>query len=182
MKSLLRKWMFFEPLPFVKRVVYIATPFRGSFRAQGWVRRIIQRIVSLPLSILSLPVDIAKKDPNIVSELLGQTKLPFEFRNKMPTSIDSMSPQNPVLQTLAKMPVASGVKAHSIIAIDGDEEPPNGDDGVVEYKSAQQDEVESEYIVRSFHSCQGHPLTIEEVRRILLEHLESLSTTTKMGG
>ena len=92
MKSLLRKWMFFEPLPFVKRVVYIATPFRGSFRAQGWVRRIIQRIVSLPLSILSLPVDIAKKDPNIVSELLGQTKLPFEFRNKMPASIHSMSP------------------------------------------------------------------------------------------
>lgn len=173
-KSTLRKWMFFEPLPFVKRVVYISTPFRGSFRAQGWVRSIIQRLVSLPLTILSLPVDIAKKEPNAISDLLGQTKLPFEFRKKMPTSIDSMSPVNPVLQTLAKMPVAPGVKTHSIIAIDGDEEPPNGNDGVVEYKSAHQDGVESEYIVRSPHSCQGHPLTIEEVRRILLEHLESI--------
>jgi len=73
---------------------------------------------------------------------------------------------------LAKMPVAPGVKAHSIIAIDGDEEPPSGNDGVVEYKSAYQEGVESEYIVRSGHSCQGHPLTIEEVRRILLEHLK----------
>ncbi len=181
MKSMLRKWMFFEPLPFVKRVVYIATPFRGSFRAQGWVRSLIQRIVSLPINILSLPMDIVNKNPNVIKDLLGQTKLPLEFRNKMPTSIDSMSPQNPVLQTLAKMPVASGVKAHSIIAIDGDEEPPNGDDGVVEYKSAQQDEVESEYIVRSFHSCQGHPLTIEEVRRILLEHLKSISQTSGVG-
>ena len=86
-----------------------------------------------------------------------------------------MSPSNPLLQTLATMPVAPGVKAHSIIAIDGDDEPPKGDDGVVEYKSAHQEGVESEYIVRSGHSCQGHPLTIEEVRRILLEHLKSIS-------
>jgi pimeloyl-ACP methyl ester carboxylesterase len=173
-KSTLRKWMFFEPLPFVKRVVYISTPFRGSFRAQGWVRSIIQRLVSLPLTILSLPVDIAKKEPNVISDLLGQTKLPFEFRNRMPTSVDSMSPLNPVLQTLAKMPVVPGVKTHSIISIDGDDEPPKGNDGVVEYTSAHQDGVESEYIVRSPHSCQGHPLTIEEVRRILLEHLKSV--------
>jgi hypothetical protein len=174
MKSLLRKWMFFEPLPFVKRVVYISTPFRGSFRAQGWVRSIIQRLVSLPLSILSLPVDIAKKEPNVISNLLSQTKLPVEFRNKMPTSVDGMSPSNPLLQALAKMPVAPGVKTLSIISIAGDDEPPNGNDGVVEYRSAHQDGVESEYIVRSPHSCQGHPLTIEEVRRILLEHLESI--------
>jgi pimeloyl-ACP methyl ester carboxylesterase len=173
-KSMLRKWMFFEPLPFVKRVVYISTPFRGSFRAQGWVRSIIQRLVSLPLTILSLPVDIAKKEPNVISNLLSQTKLPVEFRNKMPTSVDGMSPSNPVLQALAKMPVAPGVRTHSIISIDGDDEPPNGNDGVVEYKSAHQEGVESEYIVRSPHSCQGHPLTIEEVRRILLEHLESI--------
>jgi pimeloyl-ACP methyl ester carboxylesterase len=173
-KATLRKWAFSEPLPFVKRVVYISTPFRGSFRAQGWVRSIVHRLVSLPLTILSLPVDIAKNNPNVIRDLLGQTKLPFEFRNRMPTSIDSMSPLNPVLQTLAKMPVAPGVKTHSIISIDGDEDPPNGNDGVVEYTSAHQDGVESEYIVRSPHSCQGHPLTIEEVRRILLEHLKSV--------
>jgi len=100
----------------------------------------------------------------------------------MPTSVDGMSHKNPVLQTLAKMPVAPGVKTHSVIAIDGDQEPPDGNDGVVEYKSAHQDGVESEYLVRSFHSCQGHPLVIEEVRRILLEHLESISTTTGDGG
>ena len=44
-------------------------------------------------------------------------------------------------------------------------------DGVVDYSSAHIDNVESEYIVRTGHSAQGHPLTIEEVRRILLHHL-----------
>ena len=31
--------------------------------------------------------------------------------------------------------------------------------------------AESEYVVRAGHSCQDHPLTIAEVRRILLQHL-----------
>ena len=45
-----------------------------------------------------------------------------------------------------------------------------GDDGVVEYKSAHIEGVESELVVRSHHSVQGHPDAIEEVRRILLLH------------
>jgi hypothetical protein len=173
MKSLLRKWFLFEPLPFVKRVVYIAAPFRGSFQAKGWVRSIIQRIVSLPMDVLTLPYNVVAGNPNMLGDLFSQMKLPFEIGNKLPSSIDSMSPSNPLMRTLAELPVVPGVKTHTIIAIDGDEEPPDGDDGVVEYKSAHQEGVESEYIVRSPHSCQGNPLTIEEVRRILLEHLKS---------
>jgi hypothetical protein len=42
---------------------------------------------------------------------------------------------------------------------------------VVEFTSAHADGVESEPVVRSAHSCQDHPETIDEVRRILLEHL-----------
>ena len=41
------------------------------------------------------------------------------------------------------------------------------------------DGMESEFIVRSGHSCQGHPFTIEEVRRILLEHLGTQATPTQ---
>jgi hypothetical protein len=36
------------------------------------------------------------------------------------------------------------------------------------------DYAASEFIVRSFHSCQDKPSTIEEVRRILLAHLSAL--------
>ena len=42
---------------------------------------------------------------------------------------------------------------------------------MVKYTSAHVDYAESEFIVRSGHSCQGNPLTIEEVRRILLRQL-----------
>ena len=76
---------------------------------------------------------------------------------------------------LAEIPVATNVHAHSIIAVKAKfPEIRTGNDGVVEYKSAHVDYVESEFVVRSYHSCQDKPETIEEVRRILHEHLDSL--------
>lgn len=41
---------------------------------------------------------------------------------------------------------------------------------MVKYTSAHIDGVDSELVVRSGHSLQQHPHTIEEVRRILLLH------------
>ncbi len=48
-----------------------------------------------------------------------------------------------------------------------------GGDGVVKYSSAHVEYVESEFM-RSFHTCLEKPAAIEEVRRILYEHLEQL--------
>ena len=56
----------------------------------------------------------------------------------------------------------------------GDGDYRQGKDGLVAYPSAHVDYAASEFIVRSFHSCQDKPPTIEEVRRILLEHLSAL--------
>jgi hypothetical protein len=58
--------------------------------------------------------------------------------------------------------------------VKGDGAPETGDDGVVKYQSAHLDYVASELVVRSGHTCQDKPATIEEVRRILLEHLNSI--------
>jgi hypothetical protein len=89
----------------------------------------------------------------------------------MPTSIDNMSPGNAFIRTLAKIPVSPGVVAHSIIAVDSDAPLESAGDGVVKYASAHIDGVESELVVRSPHSgMQAAPATVEEVRRIFLEH------------
>ena len=47
---------------------------------------------------------------------------------------------------------------------------------MVEYESAHLEGVDSEILVPSKHSCQSHPRTLIELRRILLEHLEAGST------
>jgi hypothetical protein len=56
---------------------------------------------------------------------------------------------NPVLKALALVPLTPWVKGHSIIAVKGDGDPKLGNDGVVEYKSAHLDGMESELVVRS---------------------------------
>lgn len=69
------------------------------------------------------------------------------------------------------MPTVEGVTAHSIIAVQGDGNPEDGADGIVMYKSAHIDGVASEKVVNSGHSTQGHPETIREIKRILMEHV-----------
>jgi hypothetical protein len=55
--------------------------------------------------------------------------------------------------------------------VEGDGPLERASDGVVRFESAHIAGVESELIVRSPHSgMQDRPETIEEVRRILLEH------------
>ena len=167
-RAMVEGYLIYSPLPFVSRVVFISTPHRGSFLASGWVRRMVQKIIWLP-------VDVVKQATSLgyTANKIGMTG--FGEAGRMRTSIDSMSPESPGLLALADIPLGPGITGHSIIAIDGDETPPEGDDGVVKYTSAHVDYVESEFIVRSGHSCQGHPLVIEEVRRVLLEHLDRLA-------
>ena len=88
----------------------------------------------------------------------------------IPTALDNMDSSHRFIEALSATPVDPGVHAHSIIPVSGTGPPEEGNDGVVEYMSAHIDGVESELVVRSGHSTQARPETIEEVRRILYEH------------
>jgi pimeloyl-ACP methyl ester carboxylesterase len=160
-RVLLERSTFFTPLPFVKRVVFIATPHRGSYLTVQRLARWVAGFVELPNEISQLTYDfVARNRDDLVMRDLDRPA----------TAIDNMTPGNPFLKALRRLPVAPGVAAHSIIAVQGTGLAHEGADGVVRYASAHLLGVESERVVRSSHSCQGHPDTIEEVRRILREH------------
>ncbi len=162
-KKLLAEALFVKPLPFVKEVIFLATPQQGSYLAgPQFVRRLAEYFVRLPGDVVRVGADLATLAPK------GEGGLSLA---KVPTSIDNMSPGNPFIKTLAKIPVSPGVVAHSIIAVDSDEPLDQAGDGVVKYESAHITGVESELVVRSAHSgMQSAPATVEEVRRIFLEH------------
>jgi pimeloyl-ACP methyl ester carboxylesterase len=163
-RELLRTNLFFKPLPCVARVIFIATPHRGSYRNTSFVQNLLNRFINFPSDLMDASASLLKLNDMI--------QLPEQLREGVPSSLNGMSTDNPFMLTLADIPVAPGIKANSIIAIKGNDQPPQGEDGVVKYTSAHVDYAESEFIVRSGHSCQGNPLTIEEVRRILLENLD----------
>jgi pimeloyl-ACP methyl ester carboxylesterase len=162
-RKLLQEAMFVKPLPFVRRVVFIATPQRGSYLAgPAIVRRLAQRLVALPMTVA-----------RIGPELLGADKVRRVTKmERLPTSIDNMSPGHPFIVTIAKIPVASDIAAHSIIGVVGDGPVEKGADGVVKYASAHIDGVESELVVPYPHSMQSKPEVVGEVQRILHHHLE----------
>lgn len=165
-RAKLRRLVFLEPLPFVRRVIFISTPHRGSYLASSFARRLASKLMALPSATIRATQDItAMVKGTSVERMLG---------GRLPTSLDSMSPKNPILLALAEIPVATSIKAHSIIPVKGEGDLEQGRDGVVAYTSAHVDYVESELVVRGEHSCLNLPVTIEEVRRILHEHLKNL--------
>ncbi len=162
-KEILKRSMFYTPLPSVKRLVFIATPHQGSFVAGGWIGRLTGKLISLPFHLL---------DPLKEVFALNQQTAAFRSIKDIPRSTDQMNPKSPFVRTLAPIPIASGVTAHSIIAVKNPDAPKEKwTDGVVNYNSAHIDGVASELVVHSSHSTQSEPATIEEVRRILIEHL-----------
>ena len=165
-RTMLREVAFVEPLPFVHRVVFICTPHRGSYlAASDWVRSIITRIVSLPLTVTRFTAEMAMLSPE--AAMLRRVN-----------AVDNMTPGNRFVRVLSKIPVTPEVTAHSIIAVQGDGPLETLNDGVVRYDSAHIDGVESEKIIHSSHSTQAVPQTIEEVRRILLEHAAAAPAPT----
>ena len=160
-RDLLRRALFVKPLPFVTRVVFIATPHRGSYMANIFVVKLASKLINLPGSLVKVAVQLDQlRQPGV----LGGNLI------TVPTALDNMDVSNPFVQTLSGLPITPGVHANSIIPVKGSGPPEQGNDGVVEYKSAHIDGVESELVVRSGHSTQSTPETIEEVRRILYMH------------
>jgi pimeloyl-ACP methyl ester carboxylesterase len=167
-RDLFQRGMFVEPLPEVSRMVFICTPHRGSFVAgRNIIANVVRKLVSLPFALTGVAADIAR---NTDAAAVGVNPVIY-------SAVDNMSPRNHFIRALQEIPIASSITVNSIIAVEGDGPVEQGDDGVVKYSSAHIEPVESELVVKSSHSTQGNPHTIEEVRRILRLHV-GLTTTT----
>jgi hypothetical protein len=151
-----------RPSPFVARVVFIATPHRGSFLLTYGITNLLRTMVEAPASVVRATGDLVTQNPQAAAlRRIDDTE----------GSLSQMNPNSRFLAALARMPVAPAISAHSIIAVKRFTRKEDATDGVVEYESAHLDDVESEVVVESGHSCLDNPLVVDETRRILLMHL-----------
>jgi pimeloyl-ACP methyl ester carboxylesterase len=163
-RDVLRRTRFVTPLPFVKRVVFLATPHRGRELTVGRIAKWLTGFIKVPGVAATTSADVVTRNQDAL--VLSST----DARPARSTSLDQMNPRDAFLKALAAIPLAPGVVGNSIIAVKGSGPVEDGEDGVVAYRSAHLDGVESELVVRSGHSLQDQPDTVEEVRRILLLH------------
>lgn len=161
--TLLQDALFPSPMPEVKEVVFISTPQHGSYMANISLARLVGRMVTFPLTVREVTKQVLASDLNVARLNMSPWRV---------GSVYGMSPRSLFIQSLAAIPVAPDVRAHSIIPVLGNKKLQDSDDGVVAYTSAHVPDVDSELVVRhSGHSTQSNPITIAEIRRILRNHL-----------
>ncbi|SIO65232.1 Alpha/beta hydrolase family protein [Singulisphaera sp. GP187] len=160
--ELFRSGLLFAARPEVRRVVYIATPHRGSRFDRGAIERIGMRLVGIP--------DPLRAAHRRLVESNGDGFFRDHFRKALPTSIEELEWGSPLITGHAELAPPPSVRVHSIIAVRP--ESPRGDrtDGLVTYESAHVAGAETERVIATGHLCQDHPEVIGEVRRILAEH------------
>jgi pimeloyl-ACP methyl ester carboxylesterase len=162
-RRLLAETYFFHANPSIRRLIFIATPHRGSTLSVELIGRMTTALIQLPGVFLETQRDLRRDNP------------PDFFVNRRvtrpDTSITQLSPRSPAIASLNQRPLPEGLPHHSVIAqaIPGPVE--QGSDLVVPYSSSHIDSALSELVVPGNHSCLGSPETIEEIRRILKLHL-----------
>ncbi len=165
-RQALLEMFFFGPQPFVNRVVFMAVPHQGSTWNSCVLGLLGRCFAGRPLDLVELWNTI---------NLLNPTAFPFRYRRGLPSSLEALAEDSPLLRAIAKMPFSSRVRLHSIIGTGGCEPCCEGD-GLVPVESARLLGVESELFVDATHEpIKEHPDTIHEVQRILWVHWSEYS-------
>ncbi len=155
--GLLKRALVFKANPYITRVIFIATPHRGSQLAD-------MRISALAARFIRMPTQLVKAfDPQMRNTL---REIDPKLRT-IPTSIIGLSPRNPLLKGVDKLEIV--VPYHSIIGNQGKDQLPLKDssDSIVPYWSSHMDGAQSEIIVPTGHDAFDHPKSTAEVLRIL---------------
>lgn len=159
----------FDPLSFIARVIFIAVPHRGSEMATSWYSR-------LGASLIRLPGELVRRNILLAKELLKLKEVDTS-KLKGGTGIDNLRPDNTMLKVLNTLEMKKDTPCHSIIGNQKDRNIPGGSDGIVPYTSSHLDSASSELVVKSSHSVHRNALAIQEVRRILLLHIQTPEKT-----
>ena len=93
----LREVFFFAPLPFVKKVIFLATPHRGSTYASRGVGRLASCVAKPTTEADERHCRVVADNPGVFAPWIAR---------RIPTSVDMLEPNNPLLNTLETLPIA----------------------------------------------------------------------------
>ena len=170
-KAALQEMFYFKANPSIKKLITLATPFKGSDFANRTTQWISQRLITLPTLITSDFGKLAIQNSDILKDPYFLTRS---------NSIDSLATTNPMFKVIAESELPKRLSFHNICgrldktgvfrrqtAADSDV-----GDGVVALSSGINERAESQVYVAAEHSTlHQQPGSILEVRRLLLEQL-----------
>jgi len=153
--------LFFRHRPEIGRVIFIASPLRGSNMATG----LIGGLATFLIRESTVSSQASQEMLNVTSIREEELK-----PKRRANSVDSLSPKSRFLNAMNTIPMTPGVPYDTIIGDRGRGDSPNSSDGVVPYWSSHMNGAQTEDIVPSNHSAHQNPEAIEDVLRILKAH------------
>jgi pimeloyl-ACP methyl ester carboxylesterase len=172
-RAAIKELLFFKPRSDVGRAIFMASPFRGSNTANILLFRLTARLIQYPPDLTAMEQRVFRQN----REFVVDSKENRLLTSRVPSSVDLLSPESAISESLANMQVARGVPFHLIIGIRGSSVGQGSSDGVVSYMSSHLDGAESEFLVHSGHSVTHDPKTEDEVIRILKENISGTPPT-----
>ncbi len=161
-RKILDDALIYRPVPFVARVVFIATPHRGSPIADQLFGRTIASLIQGSSTMAQISKELVADN--------GPTYIAPELRRMPLNAIGNLRTDSPILQALDQTPIDPSIPYHSIIPQVAGVLPT---DGVVQYRSSHVEGARSEKRVPGTHFSQQDPDVTDELRRILRLHLTS---------
>ena len=134
--------LLFEPVPYVKKVVYLATPHHGS----NWTE---QPLGKLGRWLIEVPQQVEEEYTGLIRGNPGLFRNPAD---KPPTSLDHLSPGNSIMRATSQLRCSSLVSTHSIIGTGYLLPDAHIGDGIVGLLSARIPSVQTEFFVQATHS------------------------------
>ncbi|MPW42905.1 esterase/lipase family protein [Acinetobacter guerrae] len=152
----------FKAIPNFSRAIFIATPHRGTNYADRWFTRLARNIIKIPNEFYD----------NVQSNTLLDKTNTVRHHGLIENGASNLSENSDfMLLTKDVMPVPM-IKYHSIIGNAAHSELPSFmNDGIVPYNSSHLNGASSEKIIKGNHYVQMTTSAINEMRRILLLHL-----------
>lgn len=157
--------IFFEPVPEMKRAIYLAGTMRGSRIADQVEARALSRVLPKRRLLQQFHDELAINN--------GIDVFQPEFRERVPSSIDNQSPESPLLASINQLRQDPWIKSHSIQANATPLLPLHTTtDLLVSYQSSLILEADSRLVLHcQNHFCTHDPRTLAEIKRILNENL-----------
>ncbi len=172
----LRRIFFLEAKPYVKRIVFLGTPHRGSEFAHSFVGGLGSTVSRRPVAMKSLLIRVTTDNPYCMTD-----EMKGILTRGGPTSVQGLSPDHPLIGAFASIPVTANTPFHTIIGSGSGNSNREISDGIVTYSSAHLEGAESEFVLPVRHSKYDNPEVVAIIVGILQLHLDRIDGLSDPG-
>ncbi|AMV36411.1 esterase/lipase family protein [Planctomyces sp. SH-PL62] len=169
-RAFLANLFYFDPVPFVRRAIFVATPHDGSALVTQPVGRIGDSLIQQPEDLRPLIAQLERDNPGAVRR----------YMHDLPSSIAMLRRRDPTLRTLRSRATSPDLTIHTLAGTAGLPLVIARGDGVVPIPSALHGGAESQTLVPEIHTTiNSSEYTLVEVDRILRRHAATTETAAR---